>query len=162
MNGAGYQILQAEKDGLFLLKFVGEIRLNLCSTIDRAVEAIEQNPDLVTVVLDLSQASIVDSTTLGLIARIGLSASESGKIMPTIVSTNPDVTRMIESMGMDDLFVIVQAPAIQASDLRELPILKASEAEVQEKVLAAHRTLTELNETNREAFRDLITALECQ
>lgn len=159
---ADYRILQAEKDGVFLLKFIGEIRLNLCSTIDREIERILSSPGLVTVVLDLSQANVVDSTTLGLIARIGLYASQAGKLMPTIVSTNPDVTRMIDTMGIDDLFVVVQAPTLQPSDLRELPILKASENETHEKVLAAHRTLMELNDSNREAFRDLVDALECQ
>lgn len=158
---AEYQILQAEKDGVFLLKFIGEIRLNLCPTIDREIERILSAPDLATVVLDLTASTAVDSTTLGLIARIGLFANESGKLMPTIVSTNPDVSRMIDSMGIDDLFVIASTMELEPSSFKELPILSASESEIQEKVLNAHRTLMDLNESNREAFKDLVSALEC-
>lgn len=157
-----YRILQADKEGVHILKFEGEIRLNLCSTIDRAIENLQKCPDLVMVVLDLTQAEVLDSTSLGLIAKIGLFANKAGKVMPTIITTNPDVTRMIETMGFDVLFSIVNHTDVRVSDLRELPIFEASEAEVREKVLAAHRILMELNEGNRETFKDLVNALECQ
>jgi anti-anti-sigma factor len=158
----GYRILKAEKQGVFVLKFIGEIRLNLCSTIDRAIDEIQLSPSLVTVLIDLSQAELVDSTTLGLIAKIGLFASKSGLLMPTIVSTNADITRMIYTMGFDSLFVIVDGSAVKASDLKEVAVCNASEEEVLEKVIAAHRLLMELNDNNREAFKDLVEALECQ
>ncbi|MBK8972739.1 MAG: STAS domain-containing protein [Hahellaceae bacterium] len=158
---SGYRILKAEKQGVFILKFIGEIRLNLCSTIDRAIEEIELSPDLVTVVVDLSQAEMVDSTTLGLIAKIGVFAGRSGKLMPTIITTNPDITRMIDTMGFDAIFVILNAADIQASDLKELPVCTASEEEVRQKVLAAHKVLMDLNDSNRETFKDLVQALEC-
>ncbi len=159
---SGYRILKAEKDGVFVLKFVGEIRLNLCSTIDRAIEEIQLSEGLVTVLIDLSQAQLVDSTTLGLIAKVGVFAGRCGLIMPTIVSTNPDITRMIATMGFEDLFVIVTKHALQVGDLKEVTLCSASEAEVRRKVIDAHKVLMDLNENNREAFKDLVEVLECQ
>ena len=159
---SAYRILKAEKNGIFVLKFIGEIRLNLCSTIDRAIEEIQLSEGLVTVVIDLTQAQLVDSTTLGLIAKVGVFAGRCGMLMPTIVSTNPDITRMIATMGFEDLFVIVNSSALQVADLKEVTLCSASEAEVRSRVIAAHKVLMELNENNREAFKDLVDALECQ
>ena len=71
---AGYKILQAEKQGIYVLKFIGEIRLNLCSTLDNLVESITQDPEFKTVVIDLTETEIIDSTTLGLLAKIAMAA----------------------------------------------------------------------------------------
>ncbi len=49
---SGYNILQGEKTGIYVLKFIGEIRLNLCSTLDNLVESITQDPEFKTVVID--------------------------------------------------------------------------------------------------------------
>ncbi|MAM89051.1 MAG: anti-anti-sigma factor [unclassified Hahellaceae] len=157
----GFKILQAEKRGVYVIKFVGEIRLNLCSTLDRVIERMQADEGFVTVIVDLTETTVVDSTTLGLIAKIGLFARERDRILPTIISVNADVTRLIMTMGLDDLFVIVSKAAAHASDLLEIPILQASEDEVRQKVLAAHLTLMEINDANKETFRDLVAALEC-
>lgn len=146
---------------MYVIKFVGEIRLNLCSTLDRVIEQMQADDDFVTVIVDLTETTVVDSTTLGLIAKIGIFAREQDRILPTILSTNQDVTRLILTMGLDDLFVIVRKAATNASELSEISILQASEDEVREKVLAAHLTLMEINDANKEAFKDLVAALEC-
>ncbi|MBU6954487.1 STAS domain-containing protein [Hahella aquimaris] len=158
---SGYKILQAEKQGVYVLKFIGEIRLNLCSTLDHLIDEMKEDQSFITVVIDLTETSIVDSTTLGLLAKIGIFAKKHRKILPTIVSTNEDITRLVLSMGFDQLFIIVEKAATDIEHLSEIPILLASEQEVREKVLAAHKVLMELNESNRAAFKDLVQALEC-
>lgn len=159
---AGYKILQAEKQGIYVLKFIGEIRLNLCSTLDNLVESITQDPDFKTVVVDLTETDIIDSTTLGLLAKIAMAAQKRSNFLPTIISTNPDVTRIITSMGFDKIFIIVKEPASRIEELEEIPVLRASEHQVRDKVLDAHRVLMGLNSKNREEFKNLVRALECE
>ncbi len=159
---AGYKILQAEKQGIYVLKFIGEIRLNLCSTLDNLVETITQDPDFRTAVIDLSETEIIDSTTLGLLAKIAMAAEKRSHFLPTLISTNPDVTRIIASMGFDKIFIIVKEPASRIEELEEIPVLRASEQQVRDKVLDAHRVLMGLNSKNREEFRNLVHALECE
>jgi anti-anti-sigma factor len=159
---AGYKILQAEKQGIYLLKFIGEIRLNLCSTLDNLVESITQDPEFKTVVIDLTETEIIDSTTLGLLAKIAMAAQKQSHFLPTLISTNPDITRIIVSMGFDKIFIIVREPASRIEELEEIPVLKASEQQVRDKVLDAHRVLMGLNSRNREEFRNLVRALECE
>lgn len=156
------KILQAAEKGIYLLKFTGEVRLNMCSTLDIIIDNMRDDDDFMTVVIDLSEASVIDSTTLGLLAKIGIFAKKANKILPTIISTNPDVTRLVFSMGFDELFIIVDKAASKLEHLDEIPVLQASEDEVREKVLAAHRILMDLNSRNKETFKDLVSTLEAE
>lgn len=156
------RILQAEKRGIYVLKFVGEVRLNLCSTLDQIIDDMVGNPEFRTVVVDLTQTEVIDSTTLGLLAKIAMASEERSHFLPTLITTNPDVTRIIQSMGFDRIFLIVREPATELEELEEIPVMKASEQEVRDKVLDAHRVLMSLNSSNHEEFRNLVRALECE
>ena len=95
------KILQAECSGVYVLKLVGEVRLNLCSTIDSSIESITMDPNFATIVVDLSETTLIDSTTLGLLAKLAILAKQKNHFMPSIISTNPDITRIITTMGFE-------------------------------------------------------------
>jgi hypothetical protein len=57
-------------------------------------------------------------------------------------------------------FNLVEEPLVHDEQLGELPCQAASEAEVRERVLEAHRILMDMNESNRTAFHDLVATLE--
>jgi len=154
------KILQAECSGVYVLKLVGEVRLNLCSTIDASIELMTADPNFATVVVDLSETSLIDSTTLGLLAKLALLAKQKSHFMPSIVSTNPDITRIILTMGFENVYIIVNEPASCDQDLVELEAKEIDEAELRENVLNAHKVLMDLNENNREQFKDLVATLE--
>ncbi|TDT41396.1 anti-anti-sigma factor [Halospina denitrificans] len=156
------KILQAEERGIYVLKFIGEVRLNLCSTLDQIIDDMVNNPEFRTVVVDLTETEVIDSTTLGLLAKIAMASEEQSHFLPTLITTNPDVTRIIHSMGFDQIFLIVREPASDLEELEEIPLMRASEQEVRDKVLDAHRVLMSLNSHNREEFRNLVRALECE
>ncbi len=155
-----FKILQAEVDGIYVLKFVGEIRLNLCMTLEQLIDGMLSNPEYKAVVIDLTETEIVDSTTLGLLAKIAVAAKQKNGIIPTIISTNEDVTRIVKSMGFDRIFLILSAPACNVEQLKEIPLLDSTENEVRLNVIQAHRVLMNLNQTNQEEFKDLVAALE--
>ncbi|TVP58682.1 MAG: anti-sigma factor antagonist [Halomonadaceae bacterium] len=159
---ATYRILQAEERGIYVLKFIGEIRLNLCSTLDQIIDDMVGNPEFKTVVVDLTETEVIDSTTLGLLAKIALASEERSRFLPTLISTNPDVTRIVQSMGFDRIFLIVREPASEIEELEEIPLLRASEQQVRDKVLDAHRVLMSMNKRNRDEFQNLVQALETE
>lgn len=156
------KILQAEERGIYVLKFIGEVRLNLCSTLDQIIDDMVSNPEFRTVVVDLTETEVIDSTTLGLLAKIAMASEEQSHFLPTLITTNPDVTRIIQSMGFDQIFLIVREPASDLEELEEIPVMRASEQEVRDKVLDAHRVLMSLNSHNRDEFQNLVRALECE
>lgn len=154
------KILQAECSGVYVLKLVGEVRLNLCSTIDSAIEAMTSDPNFASIVVDLSETTLIDSTTLGLLARLAIQAKQRSHFLPSIISTNPDITRVIETMGFENVYLILREPAENNQQLTELSPQDITEEELRKNVLCAHKVLMDLNEHNREQFKDLVATLE--
>lgn len=150
----------AEQDGTFALKFVGEVRLTLSSALDATIEKIFAARNFSAIVIDLTETSNIDSTTLGLLAKLSILSRQKVGLLPTLVTTNLDITRLLESMGFDRVFNIVETPVPCPDCLHEMPAQDVSEEQVKARVLEAHRILMDLNEHNRAAFRDLVTALE--
>ena len=154
------KILQAERSGVYVLKLVGEVRLNLCSTIDAAIEAMTSDPDFASIVVDLSETTLIDSTTLGLLARLAIQAKQKSHFLPSIISTNPDITRIITTMGFENVYLILKEPAESNQQLTELAQQDITEEELRTNVLNAHKVLMNLNEHNHEQFKDLVATLE--
>ncbi|MCC6074000.1 anti-sigma factor antagonist RssC [Pseudomonas sp. GCM10022188] len=150
----------AEQNGTFVLKFVGEVRLTLCSALDATIERIFGAHNFSSIIIDLTETSSIDSTTLGLLAKLSILSRQKIGLLPTLVSTNADISRLLESMGFEQVFNVVSTPLPCPECLRDLPAQDLSEELVKAKVLEAHRILMGLNEHNREAFSDLVTALE--
>jgi Anti-anti-sigma regulatory factor (antagonist of anti-sigma factor) len=150
----------AEQNGTFVLKFVGEVRLTLCSALDATIERIFGAHNFSSIIIDLTETSSIDSTTLGLLAKLSILSRQKIGLLPTLVSTNADISRLLESMGFEQVFNMVGTPLPCPECLRDLPAQDLSEELVKAKVLEAHRILMGLNEHNREAFSDLVTALE--
>lgn len=156
------RILVAGQDGAFVIKLVGDVRLTLCTTLDEFFDEMLSVEGFASVVVDLSDALNVDSTTLGLMAKLAIKAKERFKFVPVILSTNPDITRVLESMGFDRVFSIREEPLLNDEDLGELPVLPCSEDSVKRRVLDAHRTLMGLSDSNHAKFRELVSLLEGQ
>lgn len=154
------KILLAESSGVYVLKLVGEVRLNFCSTIDGAIESIVVDPNFVSLVVDLSETTLIDSTTLGLLAKLAIRAKSKIHFLPSIVSTDPDITRVLLAMGFDSIYLIVEEPLLSEEQLNELSPLDVTEDELRGHVLNAHKVLMDMNEHNRDQFKDLVTALE--
>ncbi|MBT7541781.1 MAG: STAS domain-containing protein [Gammaproteobacteria bacterium] len=153
-------ILFAQVENVQVLKLSGDVRVTLGPTISRYLESIGQETKLKSIIIDLTEAIGIDSTSLGLLAKISLRSQEFLKVLPTIVSTNVDVTRILHSMGFERVFLIVEDTDLCCEQMGELPTSVVSEPELREQVLEAHRVLMGLNKSNEMQFKDLVEALE--
>src|SRR5690606_18172877 len=97
---------------------------------------------------------------LGLLAKIAVKASVKGLGQPSIISSNRDITLLLESMGFRQYFIILDHPLTSQEDLQEVPQLAGSESHIRSQVLDAHLTLMSMNEHNKEAFKSVVQALE--
>ncbi len=154
------KILYAEKDGINVLKFIGDVRVTLGPTINTFLDRLCENPGFKSVVFDLSETEAIDSTSLGLLAKISLRTQESFDVVPTIVSPREDITRILISMGFDEVFVILKELVNECGQPCELPAEIVSESRLREQVIDAHRVLMSLNQSNQDEFCDLVEALE--
>ncbi len=157
----------AEHEGVFVIKMEGDVRLTLCLSFDEFIEDMLNKPNYSSVIFDLTQAQAIDSTTLGLMAKVSIKAGHHGHASPLVVSSNPSITRILVSMGFDDIFRLVDKSEFeggQSSDKDVIVIVEknGNETEVQKKVLEAHHILMDLNDDNRACFTELVETLEAQ
>lgn len=153
-------IFYAQHDGAFVIKLKGDVRLTLCKTLDDFIETMFSHPKFLSVMIDLSETEGIDSTTLGLMAKLSIQAQARFGQLPVVFSTNPDITRILLSMGFDKVFDIHEEAMEAVSDLSEVPVRECGEEKAREKILEAHRILMGLNAENRLKFTDLVVALE--
>ncbi len=156
------RILYAVHNGTYVIKFVGDVRVPLCACLEGFLERMFADGSLHSVLIDLTETTGIDSTALGLIAKIAVSLKERLKRKPVILSTNPDVNRILSSMGFDRVFLILEKTPDIHEPLSELQLTEPSQQELTRNVIEAHRVLMGLNEKNRNTFRDLVEALECE
>ncbi|MDA0791037.1 MAG: STAS domain-containing protein [Proteobacteria bacterium] len=154
------KILYTETDGVFVLKFVGDVRVTLGPTISTFLEKVGHSKSFRAVVLDLTETEALDSTTLGMLAKISLRTQAAYGHKPTLFTSIEDVTRTLQNVGFEDVFVIVDGPLDGMPDMLELPQEIVSEANLRDQVLEAHRILMTLNKKNHRDFKDLVAALE--
>jgi len=156
------RILVGHHGGVYVILFEGDVRLTLCSAVDEYMDKMFRDPEFRSVVVDLSRTESIDSTSLGLLAKLSIQAEKRFNFRPTLISTRRDITRVLFSMGFDDVFNIVEQPLEHRDQLGELPVLEAPEEDVRQRVLDAHRILMSMNDANREAFHDLVATLESE
>ncbi|MDT8399243.1 MAG: STAS domain-containing protein [Pseudomonadales bacterium] len=154
------KILAADFDGVPVLKFVGDVRVVMSATLDRYFSALLDKSDLEAVLVDMSETTGIDSTALGLLAKMAIQVRKKFSIKPTIVSPNSDISRILSSMGFDMISKVVSDPLTRVTQFGELEFIDESEERIRLKVIQAHQTLMSLNDKNRLQFQDLVNALQ--
>ncbi len=158
------RIKAAFDSGVFVLKLIGDVRLTLCATLDTQAQRLAQTPGLCAVMIDLREATNVDSTALGFLAKVAMAVKNRLEQPPTIIVDNPDVRQMLDVMGFCRFFTLLAAPLSPglADAVEDLPEVQADENGLRERILEAHRILMHMNEHNREQFQPLVEMLEAQ
>jgi anti-anti-sigma factor len=155
------QIFDAYEEGVYVLKLVGDVRLTLSLTLEKCIRKALQQHDTQQVVVDLTEAEGIDSTTLGLLAKLSLLAKEHFGWQPILVYESEDVYRLLESVGfVDQVFHPVRQRDLVKAPLQAVEALECDAETLRQQVLDAHRVLMSLNDDNSESFRDLVCALE--
>ncbi len=154
------RILAATHKGAYVIRFEGDVRLTLCTSIDDYFQKMFDDPGFASVWVDLCSAEGLDSTTLGLLAKLALTVKQRFGFQPAIYSCDPGINRLIKSMGFQRLFELREEVCGNPEEAVAIPVVEGSEAAVKEKVIEAHKVLMELSSDNRARFKDLLTVLE--
>lgn len=157
----------ADHEGITVIKMEGDVRLTLCLAFDDFIQEMLCKDNFCSVVFDLTEAIVVDSTTLGLMAKIAITGRDKGFKDPIVITGNPNIRRLLSSMGFGDIFTILNKDSIDlSSPLSGAPVILEENVEdemaVQRRVLEAHKVLMGLNAENRDTFKELVETLEQQ
>lgn len=150
----------AKINNTLILRLLGEMRFTECTALSELLEEIFSDPEVSNVLIDLTQASAIDSTGLGMLAKISNHIKNHHHHKTPIFSTNPDINRTLESMGFDKVFILLRHdPSLPIPD-QEVPACSADDTTTAQVILDAHKNLAELNEKNWREFSPIISAIE--
>ncbi|MBI9070717.1 MAG: STAS domain-containing protein [Melioribacteraceae bacterium] len=142
------------------IKMSGDIRYTNCGGFKKFLDRIMSKDMFENILFDLSDTENIDSTNLGLIAKNAEFIIENHNTKPVIVSTNNNITELLQSIGFDMVFQIVKQYSID-ENFEDIPNESlVNSTEMGKTLLEAHRKLMELNEKNRDTFIDVVKALE--
>jgi anti-anti-sigma factor len=148
-------------DGTHIIRFEGDIRVGLCNVFDNYCQSMLCDDNFCAVIVDLSKTNVIDSTALGSLARLSMGVKALNGQVPTLICDTPNIKRILQNMGFDDVFTIV--PSVQDSSLELQALQTLSDLAVdgtRDKVIEAHRLLMSMNDANKTAFKQLVDALE--
>jgi anti-anti-sigma factor len=154
------RILAASEHGAYVIRMEGDVRLTLSTTIDEYFQRMFEDPEFASVWVDLCEAEGIDSTTLGLLAKLALTVEERFGFQPAIYSCDPGINRLLRSMGFQKLFELHEESCNNPDAVSAVPLVQGSEEVIKDKVIEAHRVLMGLSRENRDRFKDLMAVLE--
>jgi len=150
----------ASLNGTHIFKLIGEVRAQSCISLDKLLNRIEQQQNVVGAIVDLTETTFIDSTVLGILAKLGLKLKQVHHIQAVMLSTNPDITTLANSMGLGQVFVILNYCKEPLVCTRELCEEEITHNTMLKTVLDAHKTLMQLNENNQNMFEPLVKQLQ--
>jgi anti-anti-sigma factor len=161
--GGHGQVTHAETGGVHVFRYFGKVDYMSAPAIRRYLDGLLEQGTVFGLVFDLTEADGLDSTNLGLLARVNQRASGLGGGKSMIVSTNEDINSVLLSMGFDQMFRIVTEPRVSgqaACDSIEAP--PPSGEDLRQTMLEAHRALVCMSEAGRLEFQTVVECLESE
>ena len=107
----------------------------------------------------MNAKALIDSTGIGLLAKLARVAGEQAAPRPTLFCGNREVGEVLDSVCMDRVYTIIDSDSPQ-SCCEPLPATAPSEAELAGTIAHAHRLLSDISEHNRAQFRGVLEAFE--
>jgi anti-anti-sigma factor len=172
-SGAVPHVYFGHVESTSVLKLTGPIRFVAAQALRQFVDALIAEVDHGGVLIDLRRVDVIDSTGMGLLARIGRTSLQRFGRRAVIACPNNDVATCLRSVAFDELFVMLEAYPFDddGRTLAEVPLGNgngnvnacgnvADELGLGRVILEAHRDLASVSERNLAAYRDVIAALE--
>lgn len=149
----------ATRDGTVVLRFAGEIRYTIAPAVDRFLDDLFARGGFERLIVDLGQTASIDSTGLGLLARIANFVRRRDGSRPLLFSSQPDINAVLSSICLDQAFLLC-AELPDSPPGTALASAEPSQRELAESMLAAHRLLCEMNDANRAQFQNVVDVIE--
>jgi anti-anti-sigma factor len=153
------QILYQRSPTVCYLRLTGEVRHTLGVRFDQFIDYLFTPPAPEEIIIDLSRTTYVDSTNLGLLARIARELKIKQGRKPLLYCPDPDLTTLLRSMAFDQVFELLDEPIKPPEKLEAIPTAAnvTTKASV---MLRAHQLLSELGPENAQRFEDLVALLK--
>jgi anti-anti-sigma factor len=153
-------IFYARHERTYVLKLVGELRYTLSESFNAFLDRLFKRQDFDNILIDLTEAQSIDSTMLGLLAKIASFMRARFDSRAVLVCDNPDINQLLDSLGFYGIFTICEQGPGETAPLQRLTADATSADAMAATILEAHSILSEVNDCNKALFRDVIDALQ--
>jgi anti-anti-sigma regulatory factor len=150
----------AHEKGTWIIKLAGDIRHPLGPALNALLDRALGEPGDSRFVIDLAEAENIDSTCLGILARIPNQPTTADGPRPVIITGGGDIAELLLAVCFDRLFDLVDSADAAPSPLVTAPTIAVGREEMLDLLLDSHRRLCAIDARTHAVFRDVVEALE--
>ena len=154
------KILYAIENRCLYLNFTGKIRHTVCTSLDLLIRNSVEQDEVDKFVIDLRSAIYLDSTSLGLLARMARYMKNKSDEKLIIISTNEDVNQILNSVQFGSIANIIDKWNNLPEKFSDLELIAEQVRSSREMIIKSHQELIQINEDNRKKFTSVIESLE--
>jgi anti-anti-sigma regulatory factor len=170
MKMADGRVTYAAEGEWHVLRYFGRVDYTMAAAIERFIDGLTPGPSdhARPFLFDLSCARLLDSTNLGLIARVVERARALGAGRSLVLSQCGDMDDVVRSMGFEAIVDLTsERPAsvrdgASCADAEVVTDEATSQGEMLRTMLEAHRALASLDDEETGQWRDVVTMLEAE
>lgn len=148
----------------YIIKINGTIKYTICNEFDKFINYIFGKEKIDNIIIDLRTTNYLDSTCLGLLAKIANYLINKKDKKPTLISNNKDINRILNGVGFNKVFHIIKKYPKNIEELEEISVNDKDNLsrDMGKMILDAHKSLFNLNEKNKETFKDVVSIFQKQ
>ena len=159
MDKCSYKYCKKNKH--FFIKISGRATYDFCDGFKDFVDKVIDENLSDAVLIDLSETEYLDSTNLGLLAKIAVYQLENYQSKATILSTEENITQLIINTGLEQIFNIINVDNNQTSEWTNIMSKQFDDSKKLSKtLLETHEILMNLNDKNKSEFKDVVNLLK--
>jgi anti-anti-sigma factor len=160
-NGISYAFID---DYTCLIKLVGAIKYTHVATgFEAFIEELSYKTEINNIVIDMQDCTYIDSTDLGLLARIAIYQTEKKDAPKPIIvyEKGSDIQRILEEIGFTQVFEMADSLKIGSMNLHSIKNKgMQNEIKMAKLLVASHEELVNISPDNNEKFGSFIRLMK--
>lgn len=146
-----------------IIRLIGDMKYTtVASDFEVFIDALLEKEDIKDVIVDMRECTYIDSTDLGILARVAITQVQRQAPKPIIVHEEASrIVKTIEEIGLGRIFNLMTSIDLAESDFTEIDSAEEkSELALAKMMVSAHQQLVDVDEANREKFSSVIDFME--
>lgn len=146
-----------------IIRLNGAIKyMNVATEFEAFIDSLVEKVGITSVIIDMRFCTYIDSTDLGILARISVTQSKRQAPQPVIVYTpGSDIEVILKDVGFNRVFNFVDTIELEEADFTSIKNSgMSSELEMAKLMVDAHKKLVDIDESNSEKFGAVISLME--
>ena len=157
MNDVKY--LFAFEDNRYFIKIIGSPRYTNCTGFSYFINKIINENKFEDILVDIRETDFLDSTNLGLLAKLAGAVMSRFDRRMTVISTNNEINDLLNNTGFDKIILLVEQPESFVYNMKQVKTAPEVEINMAEMMLEAHENLLKMNDENNSKFKTVVEML---